>query len=174
MTDSQLSDDLIPALLSQYETLVQWCDDFFKAMAKRHGAAITCHAGCDSCCNRESVTALEAEVILRHIEKTGLDALAPEPGRCIFLAEGRCTVYDARPLICRTHGLLLWTKSENRLYRSCTLNYGDEDWESRPAADALDHETITENLIRLNALYCQITGTGDENGRVALMDFIES
>jgi len=172
MTNSQLSDDLIPALFSQYETLVKWCDDFFKAMAHRHSAAITCHAGCDSCCTRETVTALEAEVIIQHIEKTALDALAPKPGKCIFLSGGRCTVYAARPLICRTHGLLLWTKSTGQMDRSCNLNYGDENWASLPAGDGLDHETITENLVRLNALFCQITGTGDENGRVALKDFI--
>lgn len=26
------------------------------------------------------------------------------PGRCVFLRDGLCSVYSARPVICRTHG----------------------------------------------------------------------
>src|SRR5262245_33624753 len=88
-------------------------DLFFETVKTRHGDAITCHAGCDDCCQRRfSVTSIEAAAIrdavarLSEDEQRELAARAKAPGTaCPALdSAGRCAVYDARPTICRTHG----------------------------------------------------------------------
>jgi Fe-S-cluster containining protein len=84
---------------------------------------VQCGFGCYYCCEDISVPAIEVEVIRRHLQAAGYPrpehlggpvndrGKTPEGrsvGRCAFLgSRGECTIYPARPLICRSHGLPL-------------------------------------------------------------------
>jgi hypothetical protein len=101
--------------IAHYRALVRRVDEFSSGVLREHGDSMACSPGCDSCCILETVNALEAWMLLHYAASLGpvlMDELmrrAAEPaeeGRpCVLLQNGLCAVYEARPLICRTHGL---------------------------------------------------------------------
>ena len=79
---------------------------------------------------------------------------------CSLLLDGRCVVYDERPVICRSHGLPLVMDGQLDV---CPLNFEGEDIAELPHTDLLSVDTVTAILITLNQLFCQ--ETGGEPGR---------
>ncbi|MBA3818184.1 MAG: YkgJ family cysteine cluster protein [Deltaproteobacteria bacterium] len=71
-----------------------------------------CQTGCSDCCHvRLTITGVEAAAIRAEIarwsaeRRTGLAAVGPRD-RCAALdAAGRCKIYEARPVVCRSHGV---------------------------------------------------------------------
>lgn len=160
-------------------------DGFFERVHARLPGAdgVTCHAGCDDCCRRRfSVTAIEAEVIaeaLAALPAARRDALAARarasdlspdeaapqpPGVCPALdPDGRCAIYDARPLICRTHGLPIRFAEAGAPARgalpmlaeptidACPRNFGGRDLAGLPADCVLDQATLSTILAALDA-----------------------
>lgn len=119
------------ATLVQLRTRV---DQHFEAARARSPGAFACREGCDSCCLpglsvfeieaaalREALAALEPA--LR--ERVRTQGHAPERERCALLVEGRCSVYAARPLICRSHGLAV--VADAGVVDHCPLNYVDQE-----------------------------------------------
>jgi uncharacterized protein len=146
-------------------------DAFFDRARSAHGASITCSAGCDACCHRRfSVTGVEADALRRHLDT--LDAAAREalrtraqrgdPTRCAALGDdGRCGVYDARPLICRTHGLALRFRDERRhlpVLDACPKNYTDVDLSTLDPATVLDQTTLSTVVVTLDSLHADAVG----------------
>ncbi len=81
----------------------------------RQGAHMRCAAGCHACCAPGlSVSLVEALSLADHlaarpeVARAALELEGEDPhrgARCAFLsARGECVVYEARPLVCRTHG----------------------------------------------------------------------
>jgi len=146
--------------------------DAFTARARAaHGAAITCRAGCDACCHRRfSVTGVEADALRRHLDALGeparealrARATAGDPTRCAALDDdGRCGVYEARPLICRTHGLALRFRDDRRrlpTLDACPKNYADTDLASLDPATVLDQTTLSTVVAALDALHADAVG----------------
>lgn len=66
---------------------------------------VDCKAGCAFCCRSlVSVTAPEAFLVLELLalkSRAGNPAPKKEATHCVFLADGRCSVYSARPINCR-------------------------------------------------------------------------
>ena len=99
------------------ETLRARLDEHFRLAVLRDGTQIACGSGCDSCCHRRfGVFALEADRIRAALSRlpakvrARVRAQATDPahqGHCALLLDGRCAVYEQRPLICRAHGLPL-------------------------------------------------------------------
>lgn len=99
-----------PDPLDEYRAALAKIDAAAAAIFARRAADIACTRGCSSCCVEGlSVLSVEAEAIARFLEEEGLSrAPSPPPGGCAFLdEEGACTIYEARPVVCRTHGLPL-------------------------------------------------------------------
>ena len=90
-------------------------DAVTERVAERYPGALACAPGCSDCCRRElSVTSVEAAriaVVVRDLPPPARALLAArsrsgEP--CVALeADGRCAIYAARPLVCRSHGVPL-------------------------------------------------------------------
>jgi Fe-S-cluster containining protein len=103
---------------------------FERAYASAPAAAraqVACHAGCSTCCHeRVAVQAHEVLIVADHVQRQfsaeALEALiaraavhrTAHTGRggpgwtsprtpCVLLTDGRCSVYEARPGICRAH-----------------------------------------------------------------------
>lgn len=128
--------------------------------------SFACRAGCDACCQTErSVSDVEfaaLEQALAELDPGTRGRLAiQDTEACSLLLDGRCAVYDQRPVICRSHGLPLVMDGQLDV---CPLNFEGEDLAELPHADVLSIDTVTAILITLNQLYCQETG-GDAGRR---------
>jgi hypothetical protein len=168
--------------LTELRALIAKVDSAVEAAVARAGDQITCHAGCASCCvDGLTVLPVEAHAIAAHVATHGLDQLGHEHRGCAFLDEGgRCAVYAARPLLCRTHGVPLRMRETrdpgNTLpivddISVCRLNFTDR----RPVAtDALDAERLQQLLVVVDRRFRMRTGLSDDDPRIALRDLAEA
>jgi Fe-S-cluster containining protein len=109
-------------------------------------------------------------VLQRHLdtldaaEREALRARARsgDPSRCAALGDdGRCGVYAARPIICRTHGLALRFRDDRRhlpMLDACPKNYTDVDLASLDPATVLDQTTLSTVVAALDALHADAMG----------------
>lgn len=148
-------------------TLQENASGFFDKIHEKHKTQMECKKGCSKCCQTDiSVFDIEAERIrewfsqLESAEGERLKELWKTPhqeGYCAFLYQDQCTVYEARPLICRTQGLPLYVASENVL-DYCPLNFKEGD---PPKEDWL-------NLERMNTLLSFAATTTKKDERIRL------
>lgn len=147
-------------------------DAFFANASARHGARMACRAGCADCCRRRfSVTSIEADALREALaalpdgERAALAARsrAGDPEVCPALdGEGKCAVYAARPLICRTHGLpIRFAPAGGRalpVIDACPKNFVGEDLQALDAASILDQTTLSTVLAALDMAHADATG----------------
>jgi Fe-S-cluster containining protein len=142
---------------------------------------MACKKGCSACCY-VSISVFESEAqrildwalalssaskqelanLLKHkaekgAEDWGKDAAGQKRKACAALVDGACSIYEARPVICRTQGApLQWKtvneKNEVSLYRDhCSLNFKDK---SRMPKDPefldLDKLTALQSIAHIN------------------------
>lgn len=160
----------------RYRELCAKVDAFFGRVKARHGGEMQCAAGCHACCRAGlTVTAVEAAEIR--------DALAASPsagrraaagGSCPALEEdGRCAIYAARPLVCRSHGLPIRMESRRGLpvVTSCELNFTARGPAAADADCVLDQANLSLTLGALARAHAAETG-GDPTERFALADLL--
>jgi Fe-S-cluster containining protein len=78
---------------------------------KRHTLPVLppmrCDNGCGDCCGPVPVTDAEFERVERYAKSHGIEPKAHEhEGTCPMFQDGRCVVYEARPMICVAFGHL--------------------------------------------------------------------
>lgn len=159
-------------IINQYKKLRSYCDGFWKQTKDKYPAEIACSPGCSICCELQSVNFLEAFVIAEHRGRGGSSAPPPSGTSCPFLSDNRCRIYPVRPLICRTHGLLLRSKEfSGRTAPSCPFNFTSADPAALSDTYALDIDAITAGLAKLNAAFCMLLGgVKKAKERIALRD----
>ncbi|HET6582302.1 MAG TPA: YkgJ family cysteine cluster protein [Nannocystaceae bacterium] len=154
------ADDARAALV----TLRRRVGDHFAAAQARSPDAMQCRSGCADCCRvRFGVFGVEAEPIALALAELGrrdpqmrarVRAQADDPrhGACALLVDDRCTVYDARPLICRSHGLAVRVRDEAGGARidCCPLNYRETD---APAPSVLELAAVEAPLSVIARMY---------------------
>ena len=103
-----------------------------------YGEKIQCRKGCSKCCSQIfKITMLDGWIIREHIrslsdsERNILKQKAKEyimGTPCPALGkEGECTIYEARPVICRRFGMPIYDyKNPQKIY-ACELNFKDGD-----------------------------------------------
>ena len=155
-----------------YRQLCDKIDDFFEKVERSHGDQMQCSSGCYDCClTRLSVTTVEATAIVRHLatltdeqRQVIHDAAQSAPaGRCAALDdEGRCRVYTARPLICRSHGVPIRRREPGRslpVVDVCFRNFADEGaLEAVPDGDQLDQDTLSTMSATIDAAFADAVG----------------
>jgi Fe-S-cluster containining protein len=90
-----------------------------------------CRKGCDSCCENISVFPLERDAIKFLIEREKIELPKERMFNkyrksCNFLIHSACSIYEYRPIICRTQGFpLLYqnTKGDGYELSVCHLNF---------------------------------------------------
>lgn len=135
-----------------------------------------CAKGCAACCMLETVSPLEAFMIAEYLKSLPALERPPSPvdvneAPCVFLRDDVCTIYPARPMICRTHGLPLIYPEQQEI-EVCQLNFVELDISAIDPQYLLDAESITENLMRLNLAFCLLTGAPDRAGERIPLDHI--
>ncbi len=113
-----------------------------------YGEKIQCRKGCSKCCSQIfKITAIDGWMIQQHVQSL------PEPRRselqqkardyishlhlsgrntegvpCPALGtEGECTIYEARPVICRRFGMPIYDYKNPQNVHACELNFKDGD-----------------------------------------------
>ncbi|PIE34413.1 hypothetical protein CSA56_07695 [candidate division KSB3 bacterium] len=152
--------DQLSTVLSQYQKLCRYCDDTFTAIQKKFHPYMQCSKGCASCCILETVVPLEAHVIASHqpastFHRRPEEQEFHEEKPCIFLDHHECTIYDIRPIICRTHGLPLQYPDREGI-DICPLNFVSFDLTTLDSPWIIDAANIAENLMRLNLAFCML------------------
>ncbi len=147
-------------------TLHDTVDVFFARAVAAAPEQFACGPGCVECCRVDlSVFQVEAALIAKAFAALPDDIRAAAAERaatgihCCMIdpADGRCIVYDARPVICRSHGLTVLVEGAAD---HCPLNYT-----TAPAAreNVLDLEKLNPALVAVNAA----AGHGPDRVRIA-------
>ncbi len=147
--------------LENYHRLLEKVDNLCEGIATLLGDALTCHVGCSSCCQAISVFPVEAAAMIEAAGKLPAEqqaflkqrlTLAPDDGRCPLLFNERCLLYQARPLICRTHGYpILLVEGQDKRVDVCPLNC--IGMVQMPGEAMIDLERLNELLVSINLLY---------------------
>lgn len=156
--------------MERYRELLAKLDGHGERLLRRYGDRIVCGEGCAECCTLSSVSGIEAYGILGYArglsERRGGAAAARTrknngpggadrrgPRLCPFLAEDRCVIYPARPVICRTHGYPLLIEKK--------VDFCPKNFVSPDAIDAgfiLDLERLNTLISSLNIMFLGETG----------------
>jgi Fe-S-cluster containining protein len=173
-----LRDRDLPILLAEYKLARDKVDAAVTAIAQAAGDELACKKGCASCCTGDlSVLPVEAAAIEVHLAHAARALPEPRAGVCVFLDdEGACAVYEARPLLCRTHGVALRTPRDQGESRGALRVIGDDvevcalNYEARPpaAAEVLDALRIQALLVTVDRRYRARVGIDDDASRVPL------
>ena len=143
--------DINSPILALQKNVDQFCESFEKKYSKE----MTCKKGCSACCHQDlSVFPIEADVIRQWFQNqpdslkseliatwkldqaTGADTSGHPAQPCSFLYKNACTIYAARPMICRSQGVALkWVENESPQYDVCPLNFTDGDFDKQDALD---------------------------------------
>lgn len=148
-------------ILCRYKKLCDYCDGFWDRVFNKFPGAFACAPGCSTCCELPSVNYLEAFIIAGKNRNNKIIRAAAEGtgGQCPFLDNDRCSIYTSRPLICRTHGLLLKSKEYSySMTISCPFNFTGADLDTIDPSLVLEIDTVSNNLARLNAAFCLLHG----------------
>jgi len=134
--------------MSRLDELHAKIDAFFARVEARHGDDLQCRTGCsDCCCVRLTVTGVEAAAIRAEVagwpaaQRRALAAAGPAD-RCAALDDrGRCRIYAARPIVCRSHGVpIRMRRGALPVVEVCPRNFT----RTEPAADCvLDQTTLS-------------------------------
>lgn len=157
-------------MLRNYRQLAARVDELCARIEADFRERIVCRLGCDGCCRHLSLFPVEAAALSAALAEApaALSAqirerarAATKDGPCPLLKDGACLLYEARPLICRTHGLpLLGRRDGERFIDYCPLNF--QGLESLPASAVIDLETLNATLAAVNRLFVKESG-GDED-----------
>jgi Fe-S-cluster containining protein len=132
-------------------------DQHFASAVARTPEAFTCREGCAQCCGvRFGVFTVEADRVAASLARLAQDdpqlrarvrAQADDPDHpaCALLVDGRCSVYDERPLICRSHGVPVQRVADTgeRVVEVCPLNFTER---VPPPASVLVLEAVNAPL----------------------------
>lgn len=154
-----------------YETLLKKVDDQFDKIYQNHKSSFACKKSCHQCClPKLTVCTVEKEYILNYLRNNpsqlekirDLDLKDIYKGeRCKFLDEqGACSIYEARPSVCRSHGAPLWFKlpgsefdDEDYEQDVCFLNFKEENIKALSLDSFINIDTLNSILVTLNMLF---------------------
>jgi hypothetical protein len=120
--------------VSRYRDVASKVDTFFARVQARYASDLQCGSGCSDCCAvRLTVTSVEAAEISRFVagwsvtRRATLAAnVAASTSSCAALdPAGHCLIYDARPIVCRSHGVPIRMRERRSLpvVEACHRNF---------------------------------------------------
>ena len=142
--------------LQKYRIYLQYLEKKLGEYFQEQSPYIFCKAGCSSCCEKGEYPFTEIEFSYLML---GVQTLSPDTIKkieanieqirkdkaeckekkllhaCPFLIDKKCSLYDFRGIICRSHGLAFFDKDQHLLVPACVdegLNYSNVyDFENR-------------------------------------------
>ena len=144
--------------MSRLDEVTAKVDAFFARVEARHGDDMQCHTGCSDCCHaRLTVTGVEARAIGHELATwdpprraaLAAHAAAAPTDRCAALDPGgRCLIYAARPVVCRSHGAPIRLRQGSLpVVQSCFKNFTH----TTPDPDCvIDQETLSALVLTVD------------------------
>ena len=165
--------------LTAYRTLLAKLDAFFDNALARYPEDIRCGPGCSDCCHRDlSLFPFELERLVkaarglptaarRRVAERARLAQSDEEAACPLLEDDRCLVYEARSVICRTHGLpsMFQVRPGQRELSLCPYNF--KAVERVDGECVLDLDPVNQALATINHLICGQRGISPERQRIS-------
>ena len=176
-----------------YRELVTEIDEMTARLTSRYREHLQCQAGCSGCCQHHlSLFKVEADTILDVIlrmpvtRRVVLESQAREVREretngltvtCPLLLNDRCSIYESRPIICRTQGLPLLMTSDDGTEEVdwCPLNFTSKNAvEDLEENHLLPLDEVNTRLTLTNLLHCRAQGITDtaSGDRVDIADII--
>lgn len=164
---------LSPEIDHAYRLLVAELDEKIAEISRTllQNKQLQCGPGCDGCCMPFSVLPIEAAMIAEVVITRRVCVESCGEG-CRLLNDGLCTIYEMRPVICRTQGLPLAYVDEEAgtiEVSACPLNFPDEYPLSHEELFYMD--SFNGRLAQLNVQYCNENGL-DLSTRIPLANCI--
>lgn len=166
--------------LNSLGTLQENGTQFFSKVFHKYPQSFSCKEGCSKCCYVDlSVFEVEATKIVNwfsmlspirqselkalwqnHLFKEGDNANGEKNLSCAFLIDEKCSIYEARPLICRTQGAPLYFQEMNKV-DICPLNFKNE--EMPPRENWLNVDRLNMLLALVQNQYAKEASTDSES-----------
>ena len=146
--------------LKDYQKLIADVDRRCHRIVSRHTDQIACGKGCaGNCCRIHlAVYPVEAVSMARALQRAAPDLRrrirrkarhTNSFGPCPLLEDGACLMYDARAVICRTHGMPMLTEYRgHRAVGFCEKNF--QDLTTIPDEDIIDLANLNSALAAVN------------------------
>lgn len=134
-----------------YRAFISKVDELSSALAKQHNQHMLCKKGCDLCCMNYRIFPVEYYAMQKALEDKPVVTSESVDGSCVFLHEHACQIYEARPTICRTHGLpLLYMNDDQWELSACELNFTEFDDEDFSAENTFPQDRFNSELFQIN------------------------
>jgi len=139
----------------EYSDLILKVDSFVEEKMKVFEGKIKCKPGCYTCCvGGLTITKLEADAILEFLETNNikLPLESNHKNLCKNLdKDGRCLIYQVRPIVCRSHGVPLdYKEGAFKVRTVCPKNFQNEKISDLSLTDVLNMDTVNVLLGMLN------------------------
>jgi hypothetical protein len=145
--------------LLNYRDFVDKVNALCRKIEAEYYEQMACRKGCDGCCLHFSLFWVEAVNLAAALEELPESRVAQireqartasSDGPCPLLKDGACIMYDARPIICRTHGLpILLREGDIITVDFCPRNFRGVD--SLPGDAVIDLHRLNTLLTAINA-----------------------
>ncbi len=153
------------AISQKYDLLVNEIDTKVEHLSKIHSDHLQCKKGCDLCCMDYKIFPVEFYSILKKLKSTSISLRRSKKAvnSCVFLKDHACTIYEHRPIICRTHGLPLIYMNDDNVWElsNCELNFRDFDFEQFTFDNTFPQDKFNSKLFMLNKEF--ISGFDEED-----------
>lgn len=160
--------------LADYRRLLFKATEKFDEIHARQKSRMACGSGCSDCCVAGlTVSNVELANVREFVagangladELTSLERLDPHAGRkCALLTvQNTCSIYEARPLVCRTHGAPLFFKDgDASATDACPKNFDDEaGLGSLSSNDFINLDLLNNLLATVNVRFAGFDGATD-------------
>ena len=168
-------------VFAKYFKLRKDIDALCEELSMVHRDHLTCKNGCDFCCMAISVFPVEFYAIREELSDKINHLQLPElkdPEDCRFLNKHSCSIYQSRPIICRTHGLpLLYMNNDGTEWElsHCELNFTDYDPDDFSHENTYPQDTLNSKLFMVNkefvATFANVKYS--ESDRIPLSDLLK-
>lgn len=142
----------------EYKLLRNKIDNLANHLEKSHKNHIECKKGCDMCCMDYNIFPLEFYFIVKDLKEKKLlpeNSSNNKENSCVFLIKHSCSIYQQRPIICRTHGLPLLFMNEDSDWElsACELNFTQFNFEEFTLKNTFPQDKYNSKLFLLNKAF---------------------
>lgn len=141
-------------IINKYLMLREEVDTACISLHKIHSNYTCCKQGCDECCMNFRLLPIEFYSILFSVkEEKNMNLNDINSESCPFMIKHSCSIYQHRPIICRSHGLPILDmdqEGENWELSYCPLNFKENDDEYFTHSNCYHQDLFNSKLYMLN------------------------